>query len=385
MDPVSASVADAGHHRGCRTGGRGDLRLCSTRWSRPIGGSISVEVDADLGLLTTEGYVSTAGIAAVAAILTAAAPWLGRRWRRAGWTLIVGLVVTAFIQAPVSFESILAWVVGWLCGAAVLVVGGAPSRRPTVQAVIDGLGAVGLPVQRLDRAGGRRSRVDAVLRCRRRRHEAVRQGARHRRAQCRPVVPRVSRPPAPQLRRREAVQFAPTQRRARGVRRPDRVRAGGAHAGVARVRDGRPQRLRPGLRSDRGQVPRSPRPERGVRRRLGGHLGSRRSTARPPRRPSRPAPGEHLPRRRRSRLAHRFRLQRGRRLRSVARQRRRRADGVVERLRRAGTGGCPRRGRPSTERHWPTPSTGSTRGPSAGRRGRRSRPARASSTISATG
>ncbi len=111
-----------------------------------------VDVDADLGLLTTDGYVSMAGIAAVAAILTAAAPWLGRRWRRAGWTLIVGLVITAFIQAPVSFESILAWVVGWLCGAAVLVVGGAPSRRPTVQAVIDGLGAVGLPVQRLDRA-----------------------------------------------------------------------------------------------------------------------------------------------------------------------------------------------------------------------------------------
>jgi undecaprenyl-diphosphatase len=34
-----------------------------------------------------------------------------------------------------------------------LVVGGAPSRRPTTQAVIDGLDAVGLPVQRLERAG----------------------------------------------------------------------------------------------------------------------------------------------------------------------------------------------------------------------------------------
>jgi glycosyltransferase 2 family protein len=111
-----------------------------------------VEVGVDLAALTTEGYVTTAGIAVVAAILTAAAPWLSRRSRRAGWTLIVGLVVTAFIQAPVSFESILAWAVGWLCGAVVLVVGGAPSRRPTVQAVIDGLDAVGLPVQRLDRA-----------------------------------------------------------------------------------------------------------------------------------------------------------------------------------------------------------------------------------------
>jgi undecaprenyl-diphosphatase len=62
-------------------------------------------------------------------------------------------VVTTFIQAPASFDTTLAWTVGWLCGAGVLVVGGAPSRRPTVQAVIDGLGAVGLPVQQLDRAG----------------------------------------------------------------------------------------------------------------------------------------------------------------------------------------------------------------------------------------
>ncbi|MET0579734.1 MAG: lipopolysaccharide kinase InaA family protein, partial [Ilumatobacteraceae bacterium] len=60
---------------------------------------------------------------------------------------------TAFIQAPVSFDPVVAWIVGWLCGAAVLVVGGAPSRRPTIQAVIAGLGAVGLPVERLERAG----------------------------------------------------------------------------------------------------------------------------------------------------------------------------------------------------------------------------------------
>jgi hypothetical protein len=112
-----------------------------------------VEVDVHLGLATTDGYAATAGIAAVVAMLTAAAPWLGRRARRAGWALVVGLVITAFVQAAVSFDSILAWTIGWLCGAAVLVAGGAPSRRPTIDAVIDGLDAVGLPVQRLERAG----------------------------------------------------------------------------------------------------------------------------------------------------------------------------------------------------------------------------------------
>ena len=344
-----------------------------------------VEVDVDLGPLTTEGYVSTAGIAAVAAILTAAAPWLGRRWRRAGWALIVGLVVTAFIHAPVSFDSMLAWVVGWLCGAAVLVVGGAPSRRPTVQAVIDGLDAVGLPVQQLDRAGvdargstpyfgvgadGTKLFVKAL-------------GTDERSADLlfrlyRGLLPHNFGDEKPFSSLRRSVEHEAFVALTASA-------LGGAHAGVARVRDGRAERLRPGLRGDRGQVPRPPRPERGLRRRLGGHLGSRRSTARPPHRPSRPPPGEHLPRRRRSRLADRLRLQRGRRLRSAARHRRRRAARVVERLRRGGTGGRPRRGRRSTERRWPAPSTGSTGGPSAARRGRRSRPARASSTISATG
>ena len=86
-------------------------------------------------------------------MLTAAAPWLGRRWRRAGWALIAGLTVTGFVDSPVSFDSILALAVGWFSGAAVLVAVGAPTRRPTSQAVIDGLSAVGLPVQRLQQAG----------------------------------------------------------------------------------------------------------------------------------------------------------------------------------------------------------------------------------------
>jgi len=116
-------------------------------------GTELVEVNGGLGPLATEGSISTGGIAAIAAILTAAAPWLGRRSRRAGWALIVGLAVTTFVVAPVSFDWILAWVVGWLSGALVLVVGGAPSRRPSVQAVIDGLDAVGLPLQQLEQAG----------------------------------------------------------------------------------------------------------------------------------------------------------------------------------------------------------------------------------------
>ena len=116
-------------------------------------GRTLVDVGVDLSPLSDRGFPSTAGVAAIFGVLTAAAPWLGRRWRRAGWPLIAGLTVTGFVDSPVSFDSILALAVGWLSGAAVLVAVGAPTRRPTTQAVIDGLRAVGVPLQRLERAG----------------------------------------------------------------------------------------------------------------------------------------------------------------------------------------------------------------------------------------
>jgi undecaprenyl-diphosphatase len=112
-----------------------------------------VDVSTDVGALTSEGNISMGAVAGVAGMLTAAAPWLGRRWRQAGWALIIGLTITVFVHAPVSSGSVLAIAVGWLGGAAVLVAAGAPSRRPTTQAVIDGLDAVGLPVTQLNRAG----------------------------------------------------------------------------------------------------------------------------------------------------------------------------------------------------------------------------------------
>ena len=115
-------------------------------------GRVLVDVGVDAGPLTHGGFPSTAGMAAVVGVLTAAAPWLGRRWRRAGWVLIAGLMVTGFVDSAVSFDLILAPAVGWFSGAAVLVAAGAPTRRPALRAVIDGLRTVGLPVQRLEQA-----------------------------------------------------------------------------------------------------------------------------------------------------------------------------------------------------------------------------------------
>ena len=115
-------------------------------------GAAPVDVDVDVGPLGAEEFPTVFGIAIVAAVLTSAAPWLSRRWRRLGWVLLAGLVVTRFLATPVSFDSLEAYLIGWLVGAAVLVVMGAPTRRPTTGAVIEGLVEVGLPLQRLNRA-----------------------------------------------------------------------------------------------------------------------------------------------------------------------------------------------------------------------------------------
>ncbi len=111
-----------------------------------------VDVGRSLGVLSADGFPSAVGISVVAGVLTAAAPWLSRRWRRAGWALILGLMVTRFLSSPVSFDSLEAATIGWLAGAAVLVAMGAPSRRPTRQAVVDGLTGVGLALEQLTAA-----------------------------------------------------------------------------------------------------------------------------------------------------------------------------------------------------------------------------------------
>lgn len=111
-----------------------------------------VDVGEGVPGLGSEGFPTAVGIAAVVAVLTAGAPWLSRRWRRAGWALVVGLVVTRALVIPVSFDTVDALVVGWLSGAAVLVGLGAPSRRPSSDAVAEGLSRVGLATHDLTRA-----------------------------------------------------------------------------------------------------------------------------------------------------------------------------------------------------------------------------------------
>lgn len=119
----------------------------------PDDGATPVEVGTDLAVVSDSGFPQLTGLAVGIGVLTAAAPWLGRRWRRWAWMLVVGLVLTSFVHAPVSFDTAIGVMSGWVAGAAVLVALGAPSRRPSREAVVEGLAAVGVPMRELDPAG----------------------------------------------------------------------------------------------------------------------------------------------------------------------------------------------------------------------------------------
>jgi undecaprenyl-diphosphatase len=107
----------------------------------------------DLEGLVPSQFPTAAGLAAGAAFATAAAPWLTRRWRRIAWVLVIAMTVSRFLVSPIAFDSIRGLLIGWWAGAAVLVLIGAPSRRPTASAIMRGLEVGGVEMTSLERAG----------------------------------------------------------------------------------------------------------------------------------------------------------------------------------------------------------------------------------------
>jgi glycosyltransferase 2 family protein len=109
-------------------------------------------VDESYTLVAPDRIASEVGIAMLTAVVTAASPWVARRWRRAGWAVVVIAASTRLLGAPVEFDTVVAVLAGWTAGAAAVVVLGAPSRRPTGNSIAEGLASVGVPLARLEQA-----------------------------------------------------------------------------------------------------------------------------------------------------------------------------------------------------------------------------------------
>jgi undecaprenyl-diphosphatase len=109
-------------------------------------------VDESYTLVPPDRVTSTVGLVVLTAVITAASPWVARRWRRAGWTVVVVATLTRFLGAPIEFDTLVAVLTGWTAGAAAIVLLGAPSRRPSGQSVAAGLASVGVPLTRLEQA-----------------------------------------------------------------------------------------------------------------------------------------------------------------------------------------------------------------------------------------
>ena len=126
-----------------------------------LGGPVPESLGDDSWLISTR-FPSTTYLAAAAAVTVVGKPWLGRSWRRTADRGLVGLVVTLLVAGTSGLaELLLAAATGGLVGAAVLVVVGAPNRRPSPLAVAAGLRRSGLDVAglSLQRAVGGRAQL----------------------------------------------------------------------------------------------------------------------------------------------------------------------------------------------------------------------------------
>ena len=82
-------------------------------------------------LLGGASYPSSAVLAATTAVVTVAAPWVSRRWRRTLWwgVAILALLRLLAVAEP-AFDLILALGIGTVVGSLVLLVFGSPSSEP---------------------------------------------------------------------------------------------------------------------------------------------------------------------------------------------------------------------------------------------------------------
>ena len=100
------------------------------------------------------GVIDSNFIAGMVSTVVLGSPWISRPWRRLGWFIVI---VAVFFRAAAAqdgpLDVVLAVGAGVLGGSLVLLVFGAPNRRPRGPAVVSALLRAGIPLVRLERAG----------------------------------------------------------------------------------------------------------------------------------------------------------------------------------------------------------------------------------------
>lgn len=91
--------------------------------------------------------------AGLAASLVVAGPMMSRRWRRASWMLIWAMVLfRLWSLTALLFDMVVAVSVGWMVGAAILYIFGAPNRSPRAWEVAEALRRAGIEPVRIEAA-----------------------------------------------------------------------------------------------------------------------------------------------------------------------------------------------------------------------------------------
>lgn len=102
-------------------------------------------------------------LAATTALVTVAAPWLSRRWKRVLWSSVIALVFLRIVAvSQPAFDLVLALGIGTAVGSLILLLFGSPTTEPGPEELVAGLRRVNLDPRSVTRA----QQVDSVVRYR---------------------------------------------------------------------------------------------------------------------------------------------------------------------------------------------------------------------------
>ena len=114
----------------------------------------AVERPAWLREVASIGVIDSNFIAGMVSTVVLGSPWISRPWRRLGWAIVViAVLFRAAAAQDGPLDIVLAVGAGIVGGSVVLLVFGAPNRRPRGPAVVAAMARAGIPLRRLERAG----------------------------------------------------------------------------------------------------------------------------------------------------------------------------------------------------------------------------------------